>query len=610
MPGVKRTNSKPAELSDAAELIRAVARDNIDAFIQTQFKVLNFAGKEVNFNYKHGQRVVAAVLAQYEKDNKPAHIYVLKSRQIGLTTQTANRNFVKIWSNNNRRAVTVAHREKRASEILGKLRFAYTKLPEFLRFELAQDSKHELGFADFNSKMFIVSGESMSSIELARGDTVQDVHASELTRWGDPEGGLVELQNVCHAVEANSFVIETTGRLYGSYGHTMWKNAKAKKNQYRAIFLKWQDDPECDLDAGTWTDEERDRYMREVHEQSPQLIEWAGIHGLKPGNIYWAFIQFRDVCLSNWEKFLEDFPCTDEEAWRSKGDTYFEGNQVLKLLKKTEDVPVVGFMLNQTSLEDGFRSFGELHESIEIDIDDEAPHVLLWKLPSPERRYVVSGDSGGGSAGGDPSSSFVIDMYTGEMMAEFHGLVKPHQHAKIIESLGTIYNYAIAAPEVNSMGMATLQDLMRTYPNIFIWRAFDDNKQRLTNKLGWYTGTKSRGLMLALLSRVVEEAFNDNVLCSGTMRSIGVLNEMRTFLDDPVTGKPQAQSGCHDDRIIALAIAWMVAQFETRGSQNDILSVLRPRELQEGDAGLMLARNLEVKDVIEQVKKSLRMKEY
>jgi hypothetical protein len=608
MPGVRRTQSKPAALSEAAELVRSVARNHIDTFIQQNFRVTDFAGKEVDFKYKWGQRQVAKILQEMERARIPVRVYVLKSRQIGLTTMTANRNFVKIWANNNRRAVTIAHLDKRASEILGKLKFAYSKLPAFLRFELSQDSKHELGFADFNSKMYIASAATIKSIELARGDTIQDIHASELTRWADPEHGLFELQQVCHAVDGTSIVIETTGKQYGSYAHQLWRDSKAGKTRYRAKFLPWQEDPECDLDGGKWTDEERDRYMKEVWEYEPQLLERAKVFNLSPGHTYWAYLQLRYECLGNFEKFLEDYPCTDEEAWRSKGQLYFDGHHITKLMQRVADINYVGFNVSLNSLEEGFSSFGELQQSSKIDIDSDDPHILVWRLPQAGRRYVVSGDSSSGTEGGDPSSSFVIDMYTGEMMAEFHGLVKPHQHARMMASLGTIYFNALAAPEVNSMGLATLQDLLRIYPYIFLWRLFDDVEQKVSKRLGWYTSPKSRGLMLALLARVVEEAANDNPMMMGAIRSPGLVNEMRTFLDDPI--KPQAQKGTHDDRIMALAIAWYVAQLETRGAKDDILSVLRPTELHETAAGLVLANNMTVEDALAAVKKQLRMQEY
>ena len=601
--GYKKSSSKPTKLANVSQSLRKFGRENVDALVQRLFKVVDKGGNVVPFKYQHGQARIASYLSQCEREGKPCRVYVLKSRQIGLTTLIANRNFVKILCNDNRRAVTMAHQEHRAAEILGKLKFAYANLPAQLKFELSQDSKSALGFADFNSKMLICSARNS---ELVRGDTYQDEHVSEFTRFVDQELALFELQQVCHRLPGTSIIIETTGKKYGSYAQKVWLQAKAGLVPYVPMFLPWQEDPSTDLDGGTWSDEERDRYMREVWDYEPQLIDRAKLYNLKPGCTYWAYLQLKEMCLGNFEQFLEDYPCSDEEAWRSKGDLFFESANIIRLLRKVETIPQTVFNLSVANLEDGFTSFAQLQEAPRhFDPRAGEPHLIVWRNAQIGRRYVCSGDSGMGTVGGDPSVSHVIDMYTGEMMAEFHGVIPPHQHARVMESLCRIYNDALAAPEVNSMGMATLQDLQRRYPYIFIWRALDDNKQRLSNKLGWYTGIKSRSLMLSLLRRVVDEAATENSATLGAIRSKGLLQEMQTFLEND-NGKPEAAAGFHDDRIMSLAIAWYVSQLETRGMTDDILSVLRPVELEDAAP----VKDLPVGKVVEYIQKQLRMGEY
>jgi len=42
-----------------------------------------------------------------------------------------------------------------------------------------------------------------------------------------------------------------------------------------------------------------------------------------------------------------------------------------------------------------------------------------------------------------------------------------------------------------------------------------------------------------------------------------IVDELFTFIRHVRTGKPQADSGCHDDLVIALAIAWQLYQTVT-----------------------------------------------
>lgn len=576
-------------------------------------RVVDERARAVPFKYRHGQREVARIQAEADRTGKPLRLYVLKSRQIGITTQTANRNFVKILANDNRRAVTVAHTDKRASEILQKLKFAYANLPEILRFELAQDSREAIGFADFNSKMFICSAATIKAIESARGDTVQDVHASELTRYADPEYALFELQQVCHKVEGTSIVIETTGKRYGSYGHSLWRASKQGKTIYTAKFLPWQEDPDCDLDKGKWTDLERDRRMKEVWEYEPQLLQRAKELALKPGHTFWGYLQLKDQCNGNFARFLEDYPCTEDEAWQSKGELFFGSNAVGALERKVAQIKCASFDVQLAQLENGFRSFGDLHENPHVDIYDEAmpPHILLWKLPQNGRRYIVSGDSSSGNPDGDASASHVIDMHSGEMMVEFHGAVRPHQHARVMESLCKIYNDAIAVPEVNHMGMATLQELMRSGVNVWRWRKLDSASGKLSGLYGWYTAPLSRDLALTAVLRLVDEIAKGNPSTEDSIKSMGLVDEMRTFIENDQTGKPEAAQGFHDDRIMSFAIAFFVATIETRGAAEDIVNILRPQELQD-DATQQLIHTpgLSVEQAVNLVRNKLRMEEY
>ena len=640
MPGIRRTNSRGAPLDEEAEVLRAYIRDNVDPFMESFIRIPDKRGVIVPFRYQYGQRLIAKRQAEAERAGRPFRVYILKSRQVGLTTWMVNRNFTKCLANNYRRCVTVAHLEDRAKEILGKIKITYNKLPANLQFELAQDSKYEFGFADFGSKMFVVSGATLKSMELARGDTVQDVHASELTRWGDPEKGLIELQHVCHKLEGSNIGIETTGKNYGSYPHNLWNASKKGQTMYDAIFLNWKDDPETDLGsercrkwmlfnygeeyfeiAGirpndprlqVWTDYERDKRMQEVWEYEPQLIERGKLYNLTPGNIWWSYQCLRDTCNGNWDLFLEDYPCSEDEAWQTRGHLYFSPYVLNALSHQIENVPHVIFEIKMEHLESGFKSFAQLNENPKIDTDDdEIPHLIVWAPPMDGRHYVIAGDSSAGNVGSDPSSIFVIDMITGEMMCEFHGVIKPHQTGILMDSLGRIYNIAMSAPEVNNQcGMSTLQQIQRLfYPKVYQERKLDNIKERLSNKAGWYTGPVTRPMALALLSRVLEAAAA-NPGMAGAIRSKGFLNECRTFIDNPNTGKPEAMGSCHDDRVITLAIAWMVAQIETKGWKDDILGMLRPTELTENNSGLILAKNMTVDEALAQVKQQLRVGEY
>lgn len=225
-----------------------------------------------------------------------------------------------------------------------------------------------------------------------------------------------------------------------------------------------------------------------------------------------------------------------------------------------------------------FENFTDLEKIDKIDENGSKPFFKIWDGPRSNSHYLVCSDSAEGLEDGNFSSTFVIDMYTYEMMCEFHGRVRPDEHAYIIASLANIYNAAMAAPEYNTPGNATLQELKKIYPNIYRWKHIDDFKPRLSNKLGWQTNSTTRPLMLALAKRLVEDLARGRLFNPGMIKSTALVDEMRTFVVQEIDGKAEAASGCQDDRVMAWAICCMVASQETYGSTNDILSMYKKKD--------------------------------
>lgn len=607
MPGVSRTNSTPQPLHPAVQALREFALEDIDAFVQSNIHIINTEGKDQLLQYRYGQRLVAAGIRRQMRKMGRVRRFDLKSRQIGITTQVVNRNGVRSLCADTWASATVAHLEDRAQEMLDKARYAYSRLPQLLQLELSRDSKGEIKYADTNSVQTIVSAKN---VEAVRSCTRQDIHLSEWALYKNAEQALFEVSQVCHSVDGTSIHIETTGRNEGSYAHWFWKQCKAGKNEYVASFLAWQDDPECDYKFRT--DFEQDMCLREAYEYAPQLAERAKIFKLTPGNVYWAYLVLKNKCHGNWEKFLEDYPCSEDECWRSKGDVYFGAHHITYLQQHIKEIPFYPFVLTSENMEKGFKNpFTDLSGASE-DFDptdyDQKPWIIVYRGPQPGQRYVVSGDSAGGGEGGDPSHSYVINMNTGEMMAEFHGLVQTHQHAHIMESLAVWYNMALCAPECNNMGLATLNELQRTYHNIYVWKPFDTVKAGTGRQLGWYTGVKSRAIMLELALRVVKEVCAGHAANVDFIKSALLVHEMKSFKEDTQTGVPSAAAGCHDDAVLSFAIAWIVATQETKGSTEDILKKLRTPEAVDETIqsnAIVLAQLVDVDKQIARIKQHL-----
>src|SRR3546814_10088001 len=76
----------------------------------------------------------------------------------------------------------------------------------------------------------------------------------------------------------------------------------------------------------------------------------------------------------------------------------------------------------------------------------------------------------------------------------------------------------------------------------------DKTTDEMKEELGFYTDVKTRPLIIDELRQAVRE---EVIL----LNDATTIDEMITFVADPKSGKIEAEVGCHDDCVMALAIA-------------------------------------------------------
>ena len=137
----------------------------------------------------------------------------------------------------------------------------------------------------------------------------------------------------------------------------------------------------------------------------------------------------------------------------------------------------------------------------------------------------------------------------GNQVAEWHGLIDPDLLAGEVARLGTYYNQGIIGVEVNNQGRSTADHLKIKYPlhKLYHREVLDENFRTMTKKLGWLTNVATRQAMIGELIGLVRTH-------GLKVKSAALIEECMSFVRDK-QGKPGAQPGCHDDRVMAMAIA-------------------------------------------------------
>ena len=197
-----------------------------------------------------------------------------------------------------------------------------------------------------------------------------------------------------------------------------------------------------------------------------------------------------------------------------------------------------------------------LHSMIRSPVDRIGfdKNVWVWSHPIGGKNYVMTADVARGDSK-DFSTFHVIDISTGEIVAEYKGKIPPDRFGELLNEIGRKYNDALMCPENNSYGYATilrLKDL--AYPKLYYSRrgiyVGDYVPSKDHDNAGFTTSGKSRNMILTKL----EEMIRNKQILSYSSR---FYDEIKTFVWKG--NKAQAMKGYNDDLVLSLAIgSWIV----------------------------------------------------
>ena len=532
------------------ELFYYRIKNDREWYIENFLKIRDKKSQLIPFKLNHAQHIVMEKIKQCEKEKKLKRFIVLKARQMGLSTLFEGLIFHDTANNPFRNSLIIAHEEPASVNLFNMSKLYYENLPDVIRpmkkysngkvlsFENPTiDEKEKDNNPGLRSKITIATA---GSGEVGRSATINNLHASEVAFFPDAKQTMLGLlQSVPD--ELNTLVVlESTPNGVGDWFHEMWQKAVKGENDFIPIFLPWFIEPSYTRPFRS--DEEREQFIDEINlvtydangnELHTYEYELMNKFNLTYEQLNWRRYTIANKCQGDESLFMQEYPATPEEAFISSGRPKFSINALKKYQTITKPPIRRGYLRTD---ENGKITF----------IDDPNGYISIWKEPEPETFYCIGADVAEGLIEGDYSCACVGDSDF-DVVAMWHGHIDPDMFGMELIKLGKYYNYAYIGVENNNHGLTTLSIMKREeYWNLFFTKTYDRISDTITQKLGWSTNAKTKPLMIDKLAEFIREMY------IGIYSDL-IISEAFTYIIED-NGKTNAQTGCHDDTIMACAI--------------------------------------------------------
>lgn len=562
-----------------------LTQEKLDLYKQTSLgwqsqnlKIVTKQSKLAPLNHNIAQIKVHNAMELQRKYGFPVMLLIYKARQEGIST------FIEacIFENTNRKenwhACLVSVDEDSTNKVFRMCDTYQAELPKDVRRKTVRASSKELRY-DKPHRSSILCQTAGKQI-LGRGGTTKGCHLTEVCFWSHAKRQVEGLLQEVPDEPDSMTVMETTANGTGNYFSKLyWSAVKRMRNYCKAdgegnktydhsvlrgylpIFLSWQDFPDyrVELPAGhkevPGMTPEMQEYIEEGLAMNPPVV-------LDQEQIYFALLKVQNKCGGDYDMFKQEYPRTARESERATGRMVFKPMQI-DLMEKFVRPPAECCDLYMPNLNDKYKIKRRT-------VNRNFNCWSIWKLPEHGHSYCLFGDVAEGAlsdktdkkSDSDRSIAGVLDRNTFEVVAVYYGRPDTIEFGDQMLMGAKMYNLAWATPEMNSIGQSVLDTFKRDeYPYIYQREHHED--QDVTEDsvlLGWKTTVKTRKPMIADLVEAVRQS-------ELVVYDVRVLDEMRTFVEN-VIGKPEAESGEHDDCVIMLG---GLIQLHQRCPMNDNL---------------------------------------
>jgi len=576
---------------------------DFSSFAEEHLLIQTKGGELLPFKLNKSQVLRQKMLDEMEAAGVPIRVWEAKARQAGCSTHIQGWLFHRCITRRDEVALIAAHADHSVHGIFTKAKMFYDNLPVRLQPLTKYNNRTELDFRaptgpnGLRSRLSIMTAKSA---EDARGTTARLAHFSEVAFYKQPERYfLATLQSMPDGPGTFAYA-ESTCNGSGDFHHTMYLSARVWNDRvypWMPLKEKYPGDPDSSWYAYFTPWFIVDEYSRPL--SCPEREFVASLDGAEKElldkfgdwvtleNLSWRRSTIATKCGGSIERFHQEYPSTDQEAFSASGSPVFDLNSVraqravhgcwcdLCLPYAGAEKPGKNVCPDHgwyeiSDVSDYPSGRERMYSTYKPVVEEVMPgngRMSIWKHPEPGCRYIVSADVSKGIGSRDWDHLYVCDLSTLEQVAEWRGKIELDDLAPLCLLVSLYYNNAVLAPEVTGLGAGLIALLERSrYFNLYR-RVTTDTISGPTIMLGWDTTKKTKPAMVGLMQRALKEGYVK-------IRSKQVLDEMEAYTRtvlyskdgiDSLQAKMGAPPGKNDDACVAAMIATAVCHYTPGG---------------------------------------------
>ena len=562
----KATELTYAEQED--EIVRCAA--NPIYFIETYLTIFD----QTKGN---GGMIVPFILFSFQKElirTYMANRFVVanKYRQAGITTTTCAYIAWYIMFNSNRQVAIVADKlETARDEIMNDVVEFIEGCPEWLRPKTGRNTEknlkdtQKLKVYDNNSKLSAFSSKGL------RGYTPTLLFWDE-TAWTEKGDKFWTSAKPTLQTGGAAIMVSTPSGLDAVFYKT-FMGARNRENNFNAVELWWFNDPRYNKDLAWLKNKGKQNEIKLVDENWDNKKRIQMMNEGWEASSPWFENEVRDAN-GDMRKIAQELLC----SFLGSGDNFI-AEEYLKRIQENE----VKTPIRQEYMDNNVWIFedplpGETY-LMSLDAspghgEDNSTMNILKTIEIIEEKIITKGDK---------VKKIKIKRHKVEEVTEYYGKVTPQMLAEIAYQYGKRYNDAYCIVDITGgYGVQTVEKLLEFgYPNVhYAEVTHKPSRDRLQGYIkrgqkvmadgsvvnvdlipGFFIGSNRPSVLLEMQRAIHLE----DVL----IRSVRLLNELKTFVTVPGNRVADHKRSFHDDSIMGLALGLYVLNFDmARFKQN------------------------------------------